>query len=134
LSFGWRNRRLLFDREEAKRQFIVSGDQGTGTSQLVMQILDYVERCGDVALVLDAKLEFTPRFFNARRGDRILSLKDDRCPFWHIGEGVTDYFDALTVTKAMYPPIEKHLEIFDSWASEIGAICSRTAVRKERRR
>jgi hypothetical protein len=121
LSFGWHNKRLLFDRDEEKRQFVVSGDQGTGKSQFVTQILDYVERCGDVAVVLDAKLEFTPRFFNPRRGDRILSAKDDRCPFWHIGEEVTDYFDALTVTKAMYPPIEKHLEIFDSWASEIGA-------------
>ena len=80
MSFGWRNKRLLFDRKEEKRQFVVSGDQGTGKSQLVMQILDYVERCGDVAVVLDAKLEFASKYFNVRRGDPILSPKDNRCP------------------------------------------------------
>src|SRR5436309_2475076 len=111
LSLG-SHKQLFFDREEEPRQFLINGDQGTGNSQLVMQILDHIERCGDVAVVLDAKQEFIGRYFSARRGDRILSPKDNRCPYWHIGEEVTDYFDALSVTSAMYPPVERHLEIF----------------------
>jgi hypothetical protein len=102
---------------------MVNGDTGSGKSQMIKQILYHARACGDTAVVLDSKLEFLPEFYNEARGDLVLSPKDERCPYWHIGEEVTDEADGISVTRAMYPthPNSPQSQFFDDTANEVAA-------------
>jgi hypothetical protein len=115
-------KRLYFDRNEEPRQFLFAGAPGTGKTQCISQPLDYIRRRGDVAVVLDAKLEFLPKFYDPDRGDWILSPFDERCPYWSIVDEVTGAVDASTVTRALYPAPKDGLNrTFSDWAVDIGA-------------
>jgi hypothetical protein len=114
---------LRLSRKHESHHFMVNGDTGSGKSQFIKQILYHAQACGDTAVVLDSKLEFQPEFYDASRGDLILSPKDERCPYWHIGEEVTDEADAISVTRAMYPthPNNPQSQFFDDTANEVAA-------------
>jgi type IV secretion system coupling TraD/TrwB family protein len=85
------------------QHIMCNGDTGTGKSTLLRQLMHYAADRGDAAIVLDSKVEFIPEFYDERRGDFILSPKDDRCPWWSIGDEVSDETDAISVTRALYP-------------------------------
>lgn len=125
MQFSWRNKpdQLRLSRKHESHHFMVNGDTGTGKSTFIRQILYHAQACGDAAVVLDSKLEFLPEFYDENRGDLILSPKDERCPYWHIGEEVTDEADAISVTRAMYPthPANPQSQFFDDTANEVAA-------------
>jgi hypothetical protein len=98
-----RNKILWIRRSDESKHFLTVGNSGVGKSTYIRQLLRYAQRCGDICVVLDSKLEFIPEFYDPRRGDKILSPKDERCIWWDLGNEVTDLADALTVSESMYP-------------------------------
>ena len=110
-------------RADECQHIMTNGDTGTGKTTLLRQLMAYAWECGDSAVVLDSKLEFVPEFYDESRGDLILSPKDDRCPYWSIGEEVRDEADAISVTRAMYPSQSNNpqAEWFEAQATRIAA-------------
>ncbi|HTF64417.1 MAG TPA: type IV secretion system DNA-binding domain-containing protein [Edaphobacter sp.] len=105
------------------QHIMCNGDTGTGKSTLLRQLMHYAADCGDAAIVLDSKVEFVPEFYDERRGDFILSPKDERCPWWSIGDEVSDETDAISVTRALYPSHNNNpqAEWFETQATRISA-------------
>lgn len=98
-----RGKRLTFTRRQEAQNFFICGDIGTGKSSIIRQILNYIEECGDTAVVLDSQREFLPRYFSEQRGDLVLNPKDQRCPYWHIGAEAEDEADATAVARSLFP-------------------------------
>ncbi len=92
-------------RDLEASQFLVMGDSGSAKSSLVRQILQHIERCGDIAIVYDpAKpADYTPYFFNVARGDLILNPFDKRMPYWTPGDELRQGADALTLAMSLFP-------------------------------
>ncbi len=95
---------LRLEREKEPLHIQISGDTGSGKSTLIRQILYQVEERGDeVAIVFDPGREYIQEFFREERGDWVLNPKDERCPYWPIGEEATDEADATPVANGFFP-------------------------------
>lgn len=118
-----REKYLRMRKEDARKHVLVTGDTGVGKSTFLRQLMNYAQSCGDVCVVLDSKLEFIPEFYDAKRGDKILSPKDERCVYWDLGGEVTDEADAIAATRSMYPaePGNAQGKWFDDQACAIAA-------------
>lgn len=92
--------RMALDKEAHHIQ--IAGDTGTGKSTKIREILYQVESRGEVAIIFDPDREYIKEFFDESRGDWVLNPKDDRCPFWPMGEECADEAEAKAVTKALY--------------------------------
>src|ERR1700760_4157550 len=123
LPFGLGPKTLRLRRCDESKSFLTVGDTGTGKSTLLRQLLHYARSCGDTCIVLDSKLEFIPEFYDPRRGDKILSPKDERCVWWDFANEVTDEVDAIAASRAMYPPIPGNFQgkWFEDHACKIAA-------------
>ena len=75
---------IRLDREAHHIQ--IAGDTGTGKSTLIRQIIYQIEARGEIAIVFDPDREYIQEFFNEERGDWVLNPKDERCPYWPIGD------------------------------------------------
>jgi Type IV secretion-system coupling protein DNA-binding domain len=87
---------------------LIMGDSGTGKSALIRQILMQVEGRGETAIVYDPALEYTPQFFDPKRGDRVLNPLDARMPYWTPGDELRQGAEALTLAASLFP--DRHNE------------------------
>ncbi len=95
---------LRLQREKEALHIQISGDTGSGKSSLIREILYQVEERGDeVAIVFDPGREYIQEFFREDRGDWVLNPKDERCPYWPIGDEATDEADATPVANGFFP-------------------------------
>ena len=96
-------RDLVIDRSKEAHHFQISGDTGSGKSTLIRRILYQVEERGETAIVYDPHREYIQEFYNAARGDIILNPKDERCPYWPIGEEADDEAQAFPLAEGLFP-------------------------------
>ena len=111
---------LQVKKEDEPTHFLVVGDNGTGKSQLLFQLLCQIRDRGESAIVYDPAREFVRTFYDESRGDVILNPLDRRSPFWSPSDEVTAKGEAETVAKSLFPDgwkkgdffVEKPREIF----------------------
>src|SRR5205085_1220392 len=65
--------RITLPRALESHHLLITGDTGTGKSQLIEHVLDAVQRRGERAVVVDTKRRFAERYFSRDRGDVILN-------------------------------------------------------------
>ena len=92
---------IRLDREVHHIQ--IAGDTGTGKSTLIRQIIYQIEARGEVAIVFDPDREYIQEFFNEERGDWVLNPKDERCPYWPIGDEADDEAQATPISIGLFP-------------------------------
>lgn len=93
--------RIARDREAHHIQ--IAGDTGSGKSTIVRRLLYQIEARNEVAIIFDPDREFVKEFFSEERGDWILNPKDDRCPYWPIGEEAADEAEATPIAAGLFP-------------------------------
>ena len=89
-------------RERESSHFMMIGDTGAGKSSLIRQILMQVEERGETAIVYDPALEYTPQFYEPRRGDVILNPVDGRMPYWSPCDEVRHEAEAEGLAAALF--------------------------------
>ncbi len=68
---------LRIERKYENNHILTMADPGGGKTSLFIQILDEVARRGnEAAIIYDPHIQYTPRYFNAGRGDIILNPLD----------------------------------------------------------
>lgn len=92
---------IRLDREAHHIQ--VAGDTGSGKTTIVRDILYQVEERGEVAIIFDPDREYIREFFDESRGDWVLNPKDERCPYWPIGEEAADEAEATPIANGLFP-------------------------------
>jgi hypothetical protein len=97
------NKKLHIRVSKENPHFLIMGDNATGKTQLIIQLLVQIEARNDLAIVHDPDREYTPRFYNATRGDVILHPRDQRMPFWSIGDEVRGPAEASAVAASLFP-------------------------------
>lgn len=93
--------RIRADREAHHIQ--IGGDTGAGKTSLIRDLMYQIEARGDTAIVFDPDREFVREFYSEERGDWILNPKDERCPYWPIGEEAADEAEATAIAVGMFP-------------------------------
>lgn len=93
--------RIARDREAHHIQ--IAGDTGSGKSTIVRRLLYQIEERDEVAIIFDPDREYVKEFFSEERGDWILNPKDDRCPYWPIGEEASDEAEATPIAAGLFP-------------------------------
>jgi type IV secretory pathway TraG/TraD family ATPase VirD4 len=94
---------LVIQRDREAHHIQIAGDTGTGKSTLVRQIIYQIEAHNEVAIIFDPDRECIREFFREDRGDWVLNPKDDRCPYWSIGEEADDEAEATPIAIGLFP-------------------------------
>jgi type IV secretory pathway TraG/TraD family ATPase VirD4 len=94
---------LVLRRSKEAQHIQVCGDTGAGKSTIIRTILYQVEACGETAIVFDPEREYLKEFYREDRGDIILNPKDERCPYWAIGEEADDEPQATPIANGLFP-------------------------------
>lgn len=89
-------------RERESSHFMMMGDTGAGKSSLIRQMLMQVEERGETAIVYDPALEYTPQFYDPKRGDVILNPVDARMPYWSPCDEVQHEAEAEGLAAALF--------------------------------
>jgi type IV secretory pathway TraG/TraD family ATPase VirD4 len=103
LCSGQSGRDLVIRRDREAHHIQIAGDTGTGKSTLVRQIIYQIETRGEAAIIFDPDREYIQEFFSEKRGDWVLNPKDDRCPYWPIGEEASDEAEATPIAIGLFP-------------------------------
>jgi hypothetical protein len=103
LEWILRERSLRIRRDREAHHIQIAGDTGSGKSTLVRDILYQVEERGETAIVFDPDREYIREFFEEGRGDWVLNPKDERCPYWPIGEEADDEATATPIANGLFP-------------------------------
>lgn len=82
------------------QHLLISGDPGTGKSQLLSQLLQQIRERGDLAIIYDAKQDFVRDFYDAGK-DVLLSPFDARSVDWDVWQDMTTQLDAETFAEAV---------------------------------
>ncbi|MBI1829361.1 MAG: type IV secretion system DNA-binding domain-containing protein [Thaumarchaeota archaeon] len=98
---------LQIKKEDEPTHFLIIGDNGTGKSQLLFQLLCQIRDRGETAIVYDPAREFVRTFYDKERGDVILNPLDRRSPFWEPASEITAKGEAETVAKSLFPETYK---------------------------
>lgn len=98
---------LQIKKEDEPTHFLIIGDNGTGKSQLLFQLLSQIKDRGETAIVYDPAREFVRTFYDKERGDVILNPLDRRSPFWEPASEITAKGEAETVAKSLFPETYK---------------------------
>ena len=80
----------------------VVGSTGSGKSVAITQLMDDIERRGDIALVVDSGGEFCSRYYTPGR-DYIINPFDARCAPWSPTAEMAGPWDAESLAKSMVP-------------------------------
>lgn len=94
---------LVLRRSKEAQHIQVSGDTGAGKSTIIRTVLYQVEARGETAIVFDPEREYLKEFYRESRGDIVLNPKDDRCPYWAIGEEADDEPQATPIANGLFP-------------------------------
>jgi type IV secretory pathway TraG/TraD family ATPase VirD4 len=97
------NKTLHVPLNKENRHFLIMGDTATGKTQLIIQKLLQIEERNESAIVHDPEREYTPRFYKPERGDVILYPRDQRMPFWNIGDEIRSPSEASAVAASLFP-------------------------------
>ena len=100
---GPRGLDLVLRRSKEAQHIQVSGDTGAGKSTIIRTILYQVEERNETAIVFDPEREYLKEFYRESRGDIVLNPKDDRCPYWAIGEEADDEPQATPIANGLFP-------------------------------
>jgi hypothetical protein len=103
LKPGSSGKDLVIQRDREAHHIQIAGDTGTGKSTLVRQIIYQIEARNEVAIIFDPDREYIREFFREDRGDWVLNPKDDRCPYWPIGEEADDEAEATPIAIGLFP-------------------------------
>ena len=105
---------LLRIPAKAEAQHIqIIADTGAGKTTIIIQMLRQIRGRGDSAIIYDPALEFTRRFYDAKRGDVILNPLDKRCPYWGPAEELRRSSEADAIAVSLFqPPQDKKGEFF----------------------
>lgn len=110
---GDAGRLLRIRRDRESHHIQIAGDTGSGKSTLIRELLYQIEaRENEVAIVFDPDREYIQEFFREERGDWVLNPKDNRCPYWPIGDEATDEADATPVALGLFPDDPTLLKFF----------------------
>jgi type IV conjugative transfer system coupling protein TraD len=82
------------------QHLLISGDPGTGKSQLLSQLLQQIRERGDLAIIYDAKQDFVRDFYDAGK-DVLLSPFDARSVDWDVWQDISTQLDAETFSEAV---------------------------------
>ena len=105
-------RTITIKRSHESHHIQIAGDTGSGKSTLIRSILYQVEERGETAIVFDPDREYLREFYNGMRGDLVLNPKDERCPYWAIGEEVDDEAQATAIAEGLFPDKPTQQEFF----------------------
>jgi hypothetical protein len=97
------NKKLHVPISKENPHFLIMGDNATEKTQLIIQQLLQIEARSDLAIVHDPEWEYTSRFYQPQRGDVILHPRDERMPFWSVGEEVRSPAEASAVAMSLFP-------------------------------
>ena len=103
LKSGKSGKDLVIRRDREAHHIQIAGDTGTGKSTLVRQIIYQIEERNEVAIIFDPDREYIREFFREDRGDWVLNPKDDRCPYWPIGDEADDEAEATPIAIGLFP-------------------------------
>ena len=100
---GDSGRCLRIRRDREAHHIQIAGDTGSGKSTLVRDVLFQVEERGEIAIIFDPDREYIQEFFSEERGDWVLNPKDERCPYWPIGDEASDEAEATPIANGFFP-------------------------------
>ncbi len=103
---------IAIQRSTESHHIQIAGDTGSGKSTLIRAILRQVEERGETAIVFDPDREYLREFYRGTRGDVVLNPKDERCPYWAIGEEVDDEAQATAIANGLFPDRPTQQEFF----------------------
>jgi type IV secretory pathway TraG/TraD family ATPase VirD4 len=103
LKRGDSGKDLVMRRDREAHHIQIAGDTGTGKSTLVRQIVYQIAARDEVGIIFDPDREYIREFFNEERGDWVLNPKDERCPYWPIGEEANDEAEATPIAIGLFP-------------------------------
>lgn len=103
LQLNGKGKDLVIQRSREAHHIQIAGDTGSGKSTIIRQIVYQIEQRGDSAIIFDPDREYIQEFFNERRGDWVLNPKDERCPYWPIGEEANDEAEATPIAIGFFP-------------------------------
>jgi hypothetical protein len=103
LKPGRSGKDLVIQRNREAHHIQIAGDTGAGKSTLVRQIIYQIETRGEAAIIFDPDREYIQEFLREDRGDWVLNPKDDRCPYWPIGEEADDEAEATPIAIGLFP-------------------------------
>jgi len=96
-------RRVRLSMHEERKNFLILGDQETGKSVLVRQLLKQIRDRGETAIVHDPSREYTRQFYSQERGDVILNPADARAPYWNPFEELQRQSQEATLAESLFP-------------------------------
>ena len=85
------------------QSMVIVGDSGAGKTVAFKQLIDQIEKRGDLAVIHDPKADYLPTYFAAKRGDVVLNPLDSRSPFWNPIDEVLQRHDVEMVANAFFP-------------------------------
>jgi type IV secretory pathway TraG/TraD family ATPase VirD4 len=94
---------LVIKRDREAHHIQIAGDTGSGKSTLVRQIVYQIAARKEMAIIFDPDREYIREFYREDRGDWVLNPKDDRCPYWPIGEECDDEAEATPIAIGLFP-------------------------------
>lgn len=114
-------RRVCVPYRRETSHFLITADTDTGKSTLIRWLVQQLRDRGDIVIIHDPALEFTPQFYDPERGDLILSLLDQRMPYWQLSDEIEHEAEALTVAASLYPDHPRKQEFFTRGPREVFA-------------
>ncbi|MFL6450940.1 MAG: type IV secretion system DNA-binding domain-containing protein [Bryobacteraceae bacterium] len=93
---------LVIKRDREAHHIQIAGDTGSGKSTLIRQIVHQIAAANENAIIFDPDREYIREFFREDRGDWVLNPKDDRCPYWPIGEECDDEAEATPIAIGLF--------------------------------
>lgn len=110
---------LVIKRDREAHHIQIAGDTGSGKSTLVRQIVCQIAARNEVAIIFDPDREYIREFYREDRGDWVLNPKDDRCPYWPIGEECDDEAEATPIAIGLFPDEPTRQQFFVAHSGDL---------------